>query len=82
MLAMQSKSATAAGTFIHKSASGNVLETDVWVASELVSFESYGAALGALMRAGRTFGHVDLLTARDAETRIWQLILDWLDAHH
>jgi hypothetical protein len=55
-LATQSKSVTAAGTFTHKSARGDVLETGVWVASELVSFESYGVAPGALMRGGRAFG--------------------------
>jgi hypothetical protein len=53
--ATQSKSVTAAGTFTHKSGSGNALETGVWVASELVSFESYGIAPGALMRAGSAF---------------------------
>ena len=55
-LTVQSKSVTAAGTFTHKSASGNVLETGVWIASELVSFDSYGIAPGALMREGRAFG--------------------------
>jgi len=55
-LATQSKSVTAAGTFTHKSASGNVLETGVWIASELVSFDSYGIAPGALMREGQAFG--------------------------
>jgi len=55
-LAPQSKSATAAGTFTHKSTDGVVLETGVWVASELVSFDSYGIAPGALMREGRAFG--------------------------
>jgi hypothetical protein len=55
-LATQSKTVTAAGTFTHKSSNGNVLETGVWVASELVSFESYGVAPGALMHAGRALG--------------------------
>jgi hypothetical protein len=55
-LATQSKTVTAAGTFTHKSASGNVLETGVWTAGELVSFESYGIAPGALMGAGSAFG--------------------------
>jgi hypothetical protein len=55
-LAPQSKSVTAAGTFTHKSTDGVALETGVWVASELVSFDSYGIAPGALMRAGRAFG--------------------------
>jgi hypothetical protein len=43
------KSVTAAGTFTQKSSDGNALETGVWIASELVSFESYGVAAGALM---------------------------------
>jgi len=52
----QSKSVKAAGTYVHKSPSGRVLETGVWLASELVSFESYGIAPGALMRLGAAFG--------------------------
>jgi hypothetical protein len=52
----QSKSVMAGGTFTHKSSSGDVLETGVWIASELVSFDSYGIAAGALMRAGSAFG--------------------------
>jgi hypothetical protein len=32
-----------------------VLETGVWIASELVSFDSYGIAPGALMGGGRAF---------------------------
>jgi hypothetical protein len=55
-LTTQGKSVTAAGVFTHKSRDGNVLETGVWIASELVSFESYGIAPGALMRAGQAFG--------------------------
>jgi hypothetical protein len=55
-LAPQSKSVTAAGTYTQKSSSGDVLETGVWVASELVSFDSYGIAAGALMREGRALG--------------------------
>jgi len=55
-LAPQNKSVTAAGTFTHKSTDGVVLETGVWVASELVSFDSYGIAPGALMREGRALG--------------------------
>ncbi|MBZ5544149.1 MAG: hypothetical protein LAO07_10785 [Acidobacteriia bacterium] len=53
----QSKSVTAAGTFTHKSSSGTVLETGVWIASELTSFDLYGIAPGALMRGGGAFGH-------------------------
>jgi hypothetical protein len=52
----QSKSVKAAGTFSHKSPNGNVLETGVWLAGELVSFDSYGAAPGALLRQGLAFG--------------------------
>ena len=33
-----------------------VLETGVWIASEFVSFDSYGIAPGALMRGGQAFG--------------------------
>jgi hypothetical protein len=46
----QNKSVKAAGTFTHKSPNGNVLETGVWVANELVSFDSYGIARGALVK--------------------------------
>jgi hypothetical protein len=56
MLNAQSKSVTAAGTFTHKSPDGGVLETGVWIASELISFDSYGIAPGALMREGRALG--------------------------
>ena len=56
MFDAQSKSVTAAGTFAHKSSSGTVLETGVWIASELVSFDSYGIAPTALMSRGRAFG--------------------------
>jgi hypothetical protein len=55
-LAPQSKSVTAAGTFTHKSTDGVVLETGVWVASELVSFDFYGIAPAALIREGRALG--------------------------
>ena len=55
-LTTQSKSLTAAGTFTHKSTDGTVLEKGVWIASEFVSFASYGIAPGALMREGRAFG--------------------------
>lgn len=52
----QSRSAEAAGTFNHKSASGNVLETGVWVASEFVSFGSYGVAPGGMWQKVRAGG--------------------------
>jgi hypothetical protein len=55
-LSTQSKSVTAAGTFTRKSRDGNALETGVWLASELVSFDSYGIAPGALAREGMAFG--------------------------
>jgi hypothetical protein len=55
-LAPQRKLVTAAGTYTQKSSGGDVLETGVWVASELVSFDSYGIAPGALMREGRALG--------------------------
>jgi hypothetical protein len=52
----QNKSVKAAGIFNHKSTNGNVLETGVWVASNLVSFDSYGIAPAALMQKGPAFG--------------------------
>jgi len=52
----QSKSVNAAGTFTHKSSDGNTVETGIWIASELVSFDSYGMAPGALMQERRVFG--------------------------
>lgn len=44
----QSKSVTVAGTFAHKSSNGTVLESGVWIASDLISFDSYGIAPDAL----------------------------------
>jgi hypothetical protein len=55
-LAPPSKAVTAAGTYTQKSSSGDALETGVWVASELVSFDSYGIAPGALMGGRRALG--------------------------
>lgn len=52
----QSKSVKAAGTFTHKSANGNVLETGVWTANSLISFDSYGIQPAALMQKGAAFG--------------------------
>ena len=52
----QNKSVKAAGTFNHKSTNGNVLETGVWIASEMVSFVSYGVAPGALLHEKRALG--------------------------
>jgi len=52
----QSKSIKAAGTFTNKSSNGSVLGTGVWIASELVAFDSYGVAPAALMQKGPAFG--------------------------
>ena len=48
----QSKSVKAAGTFNHKATNGTILDTGVWLASELISFDSYGIAPGALQQRG------------------------------
>ena len=56
MFDAQNKSVKAAGTFTHKSPNGNVLETGVWIANELVSFDSYGVAPNALPRQGVPLG--------------------------
>jgi hypothetical protein len=52
----KSKSVTATGTFTRKLPNGNSLETGIWMANELVSFDSYGIAPGARMQAGSAFG--------------------------
>ena len=52
----QNKSVKAAGTFNHKSTNGNLLETGVWTASDLISFDSYGIAPAAFMQRGPAFG--------------------------
>jgi len=52
----KNKSVTAAGTFTHKSPNGGTFETGIWVANELISFESYGVAWDVLMREGWAFG--------------------------
>jgi hypothetical protein len=52
----QNKSVKGAGTFDHKSTNGNVLETGVWTASALISFDSYGIAPAAFTRRGPAFG--------------------------
>jgi hypothetical protein len=52
------KSVNVVGTFTHKSPNGNVLETGVWIASELVSFDSYGVDPGAFLRQGLPLGPV------------------------
>jgi hypothetical protein len=55
-LEVQGKSVRAAGSYTHRSPSGNVLETGVWLAGELVSFNSYGSATNALPRQGWASG--------------------------
>jgi hypothetical protein len=52
----KSKSVTAVGTFTHKSPIGSSLETGIWMANQLVSFDSYGVARDVLMREGWPFG--------------------------
>ena len=50
------KSVMAAGTFNHKSTNGDLLETGVWTAGALISFDSYGIAPAAFMQRGPAFG--------------------------
>lgn len=56
MFDAQTKSVKAAGTYTHKSPNGNVLETGVWIANELLSFDSYGIAPIALRQKGIALG--------------------------
>jgi len=51
----QNRSISATGTFTHKSPNGNILERGVWIAAELTSFDSYGAAPEVLLRQGLVF---------------------------
>lgn len=50
------KSVKVAGSFTHKSSNGTVLQTGVWIASELISFDPYGIVPGALLQRKRTIG--------------------------
>ncbi len=52
----RNKAVKAAGTFNHKSTNGALIETGVWTASALISFESYGVAPAAFMQRGPAFG--------------------------
>jgi hypothetical protein len=44
----QNKSVHASGTFVHKAPSGDVFDAGVWIATGLISFESYGITRAAL----------------------------------
>jgi hypothetical protein len=63
-LEVQGKSVRAAGSYTHRSPNGNVLETGVWLADELVSFNSYGAAPDARARQGWASGPARLALKR------------------
>ena len=56
VLDAQEKSVTATGTFVHKSSDGTTQESGIWIAKELLSFQLYGLAPGALMRGGMATG--------------------------
>ena len=53
MLNPSSKTVTAMGAFTHKRSNGEIVETGIWKATELMKFDSYGIAPGALMRDKR-----------------------------
>jgi hypothetical protein len=55
-----SKSVKAAGTFHHKTPNGNMIDTGVWTASELISFGSYGIAPNALQQKGPAYSSPQL----------------------
>jgi len=52
----ESKSVKVAGTFHHKTPNGTMIETGVWTASDLISFDSYGIAPNALHQKGPAYG--------------------------
>jgi len=49
-LSLARKSATAAGSFAERTATGQIVSTGVWTATELVSFQPYGIAPFELQR--------------------------------
>ena len=52
-LNLSSKTVNAMGAFTYKSSNGEIVETGIWKATELMKFDSYGVAPGALMRDKR-----------------------------
>jgi len=52
MFNTQNNSVKATGTYTHKSPNGNTVERGVWLARELLKFDSYGTAPDALGRPG------------------------------
>jgi len=58
------KAITAAGTFMHTSPNGSFLESGIWTANELVSFESYAIATSELLREGMALGSPELVPRR------------------
>jgi hypothetical protein len=58
MFDAHNKAVQATGTYAHKSPSGNVLDRGVWIANNLVSFDSYGAAPNALLHQTAPLGPV------------------------
>jgi hypothetical protein len=62
----QERSVTAAGTFTHRSSDGYALETGIWIANELVSFDCYGIVPRALRRGGGAYGPPPLGPMRSA----------------
>ena len=63
--------AKAAGTFTHKSTNGNVLETGVWIAIELISFRSYGIAPGTFLQKDRVLGRGQFGPKRFLSSRVF-----------
>jgi hypothetical protein len=59
------KSATGSGTFVHKSAAGDVRGMGAWTATELLRFHSFGgsAAVPANWRAGQALLRIHLTPA-------------------
>ena len=58
------KAAMATGTFTHRSPDGNAMDTGIWIADELVSFDPYGALPSAQMRGGGALGPASFGSAR------------------
>jgi hypothetical protein len=60
----RNKFVKATGTFNHKATNGTILETGVWLASELISFDSYGIAPTTLIQRGPAFSTPQVVPKR------------------
>lgn len=56
----RNKSVKSTGTFNHRAPDDTILDTGVWLATDLISFDSYGIAPTALLQRGPAFVRLQL----------------------